>query len=225
MITSHKALRRLRTLLRNSFQRIVFAITGVIAIGLASVSLGQFHESGAVPCGGCQGHVARCGLGNCSLAGYAAGVRDSAAILRHRETPPGNMGLHFPYHANQMYYYRRPYNDYHVPTHVEESRNSSAQSSFGGNLGYSNQIFEQAHSAAEEYHNSLSFGEAEEDGLLEFVDWTKHRQSRLNWESIPRYHSEQQSNPYPYLNEEVMNQRPSRGQDFELGRSAQPLRR
>ena len=222
MITSHKALRRL---LRNSFQRIVFAVTGTIAIGMASVSLGQFHESGAVPCGGCQGHVARCGLGNWSLAGYAAGVRDSAAILRHRETPPGNMGLHFPYQANQMYYYRRPYNDIHVPTHVRESKDSPAQSTFGRNLGYSNQIFERVHEAGEEYHEAQQGGGIENDGLLEFVDWNKHRQSRLNWEATPRYQSEYNDDSFPFFNEEVMNRKPEGPGDFELGQSQQPLSR
>ena len=135
------------------------------------------------------------------------------------------MGLHFPYQANQMYYYRRPYNDIHVPTHVGESKDSPAQSTFGRNLGYSNQIFERVHEAGEEYHEAQQGGGIENDGLLEFVDWNKHRQSRLNWEATPRYQSEYHDDSFPFFNQEVMNRKPEGPGDFELGQSQQPLSR
>lgn len=148
-------------------------------------------------------------------------------VLRNPETPPGNMGLHFPYQANQMYYYRRPYNDIHVPTHVAESQDSPSQSTFGRGFGYSNQVFERAHETAEQYHNALQRrgGGIEKDGLLEFVDWAEHRQSRLNWEAIPRYNSGHQDYSFPSLNEEVMNRKSTGPQDFELGQSEESFRR
>ena len=241
MITSYKALLAPQ---RNLFQRVIFSVTGVLAIGVSSVSLAQFHESdfystgsyldscqssgceiASHECAGCQATSAR--LGGGKIAGYVSGVRYNAAILKHRETPPGNMGLHFPYQANQMYYYRRPYNDFHVPMHVGESKDSPARSTFGENLGYSNQIFERAHEAAEQYHEAqaTSGGGIEKDGLLEFVDWRKHRQSRLNWEATPRYHSDYQDDSYPYLNEEVKNQRTDRVRGRYVGRTQQPLNR
>ena len=228
-----------KTHLKYSFQRIVFAATGVIALASSSVSPAQFVESDFYPTDSCidccqhdgcefasQHRCVSCPrIGGGNLAGYVSGVRSSAAILRHRDTPPGNMGLRFPYQANQMYYYRRPYNDYHVPTHVRESQDSPAQSTFGRNLGYSNQIFEHVHSTAAEYHEShlRQGGGIEKDGILEFVDWPEHRQSRLTWQETPRYQRAPRDGSYPYLNEEVRNQRANGPPDFEIGKLVQPV--
>lgn len=121
--------------------------------------------------------------------GVVAGVKQTAAMLSHRETPLGDMSLHFPYQATHMYYYRRPYNDYHVQRHLDQSKDSPARSSLGENLGYSNQIFEQAHESVEVYLNSEGL-ELEEDGLLEYADWKQHQQDRLIWESPHRYHAD-----------------------------------
>ena len=216
-----------RTLSKNWFSGFISVAVAALSFGIASTAFGQFdeyapaadawyqfsdHSTSVAQCGyDCPSAIARCWGANCNLGNYAAGVRHSAAMLRHRELPPGNMGLHFPYQANQMYYYRRPYNSFHVPTHVGESRNSSAQSTFGQSLGYSNQIFERIHQSSEQYHDAVHGGETEKDGLLEFVDWKKHQQSRLNWEANPRHYSGnysgQRDRAYPYSNEEVMHRR------------------
>jgi len=132
-----------------------------------------------------------CGTHRAKVCGVVSGVKRSAAMLSHRESPTGDMSLHFPYQATQMYYYRRPYNHHHVPIHVQESNNSSARSSVGENLGYSNQIFDQAHELVEAYLNSEGL-KVDEDGLLEYVDWKKHQQDRLAWEAKPVYQAEQQ---------------------------------
>jgi len=126
------------------------------------------------------------------ICGVVSGVKHSAAMLSHRESPTGDMGLHFPYQATQMYYYRRPYNHLHVPIHVQESNQSAARSVIGENLGYSNQIFDQAHELAEAYLNSEGL-EVDKDGLLEYVDYKKHQQDRLAWEAKPEYEAEQRT--------------------------------
>jgi len=209
-----------KTLPRIWFLRMVGVAVGIASIGISSLAVAQFVEPGSewadsypragyasqYRCENCQPEVHGCVAGDCRLGLFARG-RGNVALLRHRETPPGNMGLHFPYQVNQMYYYRRPYNSFHVPTHVEESKHSSAQSSFGESLGYSNQVFELVHQTTEQHHDARYGGETEKDGLLEFVDWTQHRQSRLNWEAIPKYHSDYRDGSYPLMNEEVMNRR------------------
>lgn len=142
----------------------------------------------------CQGKGRRIG-------GVVAGVKQSAAMLSHRETPLGDMGLHFPYQATQMYYYRRPYNSHHVPRQLNQSQGSTALSAFGKDLGYSNQIFEEAHQSVEGYLNSEGI-KLEEDGLLEYADWKQHQLGRLTWETPPRYHAEAQDPSFPVENEE-----------------------
>lgn len=119
-----------------------------------------------------------------------SGIKQTAAILGHRESPTGNMGLHFPYQATQMYYYRRPYNHHHVPSHLGESRHRTAAGSLGESFGYSNQIFDQAHEWVEAHLNSQGL-ENNRDGLLEYVDWKTHYQKRLVWEAEPDHEDKQ----------------------------------
>lgn len=210
----------MNSLLENWVQRICVALLAAISFGIPSIAQGQFagqaslitsHSDYVSQCG-CQtcptvaaGARAPCQGCNGKVGALVSGVKRNAAMLSHRETPPGNMGLHFPYQATQMYYYRRPYNDFHVPPHIDESRSGPNQSTFGDRLGYSNQIFDQVHKSSEEYHNAQYGAELEKDGLLEFVDWKGHQQKRLIWEAAPRYQSEHRNAPYPPLDEEVRN--------------------
>lgn len=131
-----------------------------------------------------------CRKHNGKVCGIVSGVKQNVAMLSHRESPTGNMSLHFPYRATQMYYYRRPYNYQHVPTHLQESEMSAARSLIGNNLGYSNQIFDQAHESVEAYLNTEGL-QIDKDGLLEYVDWKDHQQDRLAWEAKPGYEVEQ----------------------------------
>jgi len=194
---------------RNWLRGIGIATVSTLLISISVIANGQCTQCdvGFRDCASrCQLGAAHQLAGRRGLAGGGrgalAGARQNVALLAHRETPPGNMGLHFPYNATQMYYYRRPYNDFHVPMHLGESRDGPAQSTFGQGLGYSNQIFEQ------------------KDGLLEFVDWRDHRQERQIWESTPRYHSEYRDDSYPTINEEVMNVNPIDNPEYEkLSRS------
>ena len=209
-----------QTQTRNWVRRIAIAAVSVL-IGGAAIAHGQCTDCA----GGYQSSFPRCQLGRHLLTGqqglaggaggFLEGAKQNAALLRHRETPPGNMGLHFPYNATQMYYYRRPYNDFHVPTHVSESRHGATRSTFGRGLGYSNQIFEQVHKSTEQYYNSYHGSELDKDGLLEFVDWRDHQQQRRIWESMPRYHSEYRDGSLPYSNEEVMDRKSKDNPDYQ----------
>jgi hypothetical protein len=162
------------------------------------VTHGDFSESwlskatNRLPCCGHRGRA----------CGVVAGVKQSAAMLSHRETPLGDMGLHFPYHATQMYYYRRPYNDHHVRRQLEQSLGSLGYSALGGNLGYSNQVFQDAHQSVEGYLNSEGI-KLEEDGLLEYTDWKQHQLNRLTWETPPRYQADAEDLSLPMEEEEV----------------------
>ena len=218
---------------QNWFRRIGIAAVSTLLISISGIAHGQctqcdvdyrncrFSDCGSrCQGGGCHGLAGQRGLAGGGV-GALAGAKQNVALLAHRETPPGNMGLHFPYNATQMYYYRRPYNDYHVPTHLGESRDGNAQSTVGKGLGYSHQIFEQVHDSTEQYYNSQHGTELDRDGLLEFVDWRDHREQRQIWESTPRYHSEYRDDSYPAMNEEVMNRNSKENSDYEeLSRSA-----
>jgi len=188
--------------LRNWLRRIEIATVSTLLISFSAVASGQQCTQCGVALSDwgprSQLGAAHRLAGERGLVGGGGGAlasaRQNVATLVHRETPPGNLGLHFPYTATQMYYYRRPYNDFHVAQHLGESRDSPAQSTLGQGLGYSSQIFEQVHNATEGYYNSQYGTELDKDGLLEFVDWRDHRQEqKLSGSSSgfgPEYNSE-----------------------------------
>lgn len=217
-----------KTFRRTLGQPFGVTVIALVWIGTSLVAQGQWvedafpdvsFESSELAACGCQ-EVTLCGLlhrNNGKRNGLCSRAKQNVALLSHRETPPGNMGLHFPYQATQMYYYRRPYNDYHVPGHLAESKGSPAESALGENLGYSNHIFEQAHESAELYFDA-GVSEHGEDGLMEYVDWRNHQQQRLDWEATPTYHVEQRAEPFPTTSDKPLQKSNRRADDLETER-------
>ena len=223
MVNKNKVLRRTLGKLTG------VTVIALVRIGTSFAAHGQWVEDASSIVSFQSSDFAACGCGEATLSGFSSRnlgrrsgpisrAKQNAALLRHRETPPGNMGLHFPYQATQLYYYRRPYNDYHVPGHLAESKGSPAESMLGENLGYSNHIFEQAHEAAEIYFDT-GVREHEEDGLLEYVDWRSHQQQRLNWEAPPSYHAEQRAQPFPSTDHEPLQNSKRRPADLQSDRA------
>lgn len=222
MVNKNKALRRT---LGNLIGVTVIAL---VWIGTSFAAHGQWRED-ASTVSFQSSEFAACGCDGAKLGGFSrrssgrrvgpvSRAKQNVALLSHRETPPGNMGLHFPYQATQMYYYRRPYNDYHVPGHLAESKGSPAESTLGENLGYSNHIFEEAHESAELYFGK-EIPENEVDGLLEYVDWQEHQQQRLNWEGAPNYHVEQREQAFPSTDHAPLQNSKRRAADLQRKRA------
>lgn len=187
------------------------AFIALVSIGTSLVAQGQWEDGAYLSASFETEELAACGCDEAGSSTYSdyssrntrrrsgpvSRAKQNVAFLHHRETPPGNMGLHFPYQATRLYYYRRPYNDHHVPGHLVESKGSPAESALGEHLGYSNHIFEQAHESAElQFEAGVS--EHQEDGLLEYVDWRSHQQQRLNWEASPSYDAGVQRGAQPF---------------------------
>lgn len=100
----------------------------------------------------------------------------AARELLRKEQPALNMHQRFPYHAMEMSYYRRPYNAHKVNEQRYQSATLMPQRPYG------NQMYSQLHKMTEEFTQAEGGADLPKDGYLEYVDWEKHRQQRLNWE-------------------------------------------
>jgi hypothetical protein len=214
-------------------QRVGFAAIAVLCAGASVFAQEHLVEEGSpdvsYQCSNCEDQCEcdqRKAIGGLSrplggkVCNWISGVKHNATMLGQREAPRGDMSLHFPYQLTQMYYYRRPYNHQHVPSHLAEPKGSPDQSTLGENLVYSNQIFEQAHESAEAYF-SVQNQELEKDGLLEHVDWRKHQQERLKWEAAPGRQMEPSDQSFSAHDSDTLNRsatdlRRSRSQDEEM---------
>ncbi len=115
--------------------------------------------------------------------------------LWRREVPSGTQSLHFPYHAERLYYYRHPYNSSAIR---EAQANQALQNQqLAGPYPYPGQpyhtnVFESVYQS----HASNTYGSVE-SRTLEFVDWQKHADAKTEWEA-------NEKSP-PQSNEQIMD--------------------
>ncbi|MCA9138865.1 MAG: hypothetical protein KDB00_18970 [Planctomycetales bacterium] len=104
--------------------------------------------------------------------------------------PPGTLCPRYPYETFRMYYYRRPYNASHLEQHMTDTNRVNPSNDIPYASPWFSEIYKRIET--ESVEERLSGGRSDpetkrdllvKDKVLEFVDWKRHRQARLQWES------------------------------------------
>ena len=125
---------------------------------------GEYHQDAGFPVNACCCRDSRCRL--------CLQIRGVAEAIRNRELSPGDMVSRQAYVSQDGYYYDRPY----VPI-LSGQREPNQVSPFSNSLA--TQVNEETASRLSSGYDGTAESELVTDGYLEFVDWQKHRESRL----------------------------------------------
>ncbi len=138
----------------------------------------EYYDDEALPC------EHGCGESDCRFGGCRGESHLTIRDMWQREYAAGNEPQHFSYDTRRMYYYRRPYNTYHV----REAR-SLDKTTVGfdgqhvrGRSHYQSraEIFASVNREVEARYDR-SYEEIE-DGQLEYVDWEDHQDAKKTWQ-------------------------------------------
>lgn len=125
-----------------------------------------------------------CGESACRFGGCRGASHLTIRDMWQREYAAGDEPQHFSYDTRRLYYYRRPYNMYHI----REAR-SLDKTTIGfngqhvpGRSHYQSraEIFASVNREVEARYDR-SYEEIE-DGQLEYVDWEEHQVAKKTWQ-------------------------------------------